>query len=101
MPPAPPPLSQPLAPAAQPRASRITPSRRPRARASSPLIHSPPCRGCLSAGDSDAAPAIDFERHSGQELGLVGGEIERRVRDVLRLGEPAERDAGREAGAML
>ena len=42
---------------------------------------SPARPGSLSL---NAAPAIDLEHHAGDHAGLIGGEIKRGVRDVLR-----------------
>src|SRR5262249_47128677 len=40
----------------------------------------------------DAAPSVDLHDVAGDEGGVVGGEKERRIGDVLRPGQAAERD---------
>src|SRR5882757_9698633 len=50
---------------------------------------------------SDAAAAIDLEGDAGDELGVVGGEVERGIGDIARRREAAERNRGLEPGAVL
>jgi hypothetical protein len=45
---------------------------------------------------SDAAAAVDLQRHAGDEFGLVGGEPQRGIGDVERCRQPPERDRGAE-----
>lgn len=54
-----------------------------------------------TAGRLDAPAAVDLQRHAGDEFGLVGAEPERRIGDVERGGEAAERNDGFELGAPL
>src|SRR3954454_5691197 len=49
-----------------------------------------PPSGRCHVGTADAA--VDQERVRGDEAGLVGGQEQRRVRDLRRLREPAHRD---------
>src|SRR6266851_9442571 len=50
---------------------------------------------------SNAAAAIDLEGDAGDELGVVGGEVERGIGDVARRREAAERNRGFELGTVL
>src|SRR5476651_2046624 len=55
----------------------------------------------IQHSSSHATPAIDLEGDAGDELGVVGGEVERGVGDVARRRETPERNRGLELGAVL